>query len=861
MKGPHQSHDQPLVGVVVPIFRHSVLLVDAIESVLAQVAPFGIKIVLVNDGCPQKETDVVCRHFARTYPEQITYLRKPNGGLSDARNHCIRHILARLPSVRAVYFLDADNCLRPPALARAFAVLEASAEVGWVYPNIDMFGLSSAHDYGGNYSRLLHSEMNLCEAGSLIRRAVFEAGIVFDTQFKSGFEDWEFFLSAANAGFTGRNLEAFGFLYRKRPESMLAESERDSAGITALLRKKHKASQSPRALIALEQQEMPRLAIVLADIQQVILTTDPACSTERITIDDYIHRYFLAKSNPSRDWAPPYLCLTSSGSFQALAETGLLHATFWKLESLADVSNLGALTAVGLDEDRMGFAVHQNAQGRCSDASFLMIGPTLLRDITFDVATSWIDSLATENPQPNVAMIELNLPQSSFDIRALSRGTAIFDLLGMLRRLRASVWKEGASLRLDWREGDLMRREWSHLILRRQFADEPVYPRVHGGGRDIGLILPIVEFGGVEKVALNFARAIRARGDRPHLFVLNQGNAAISADWRQVLESITFYADPSFGAWGGGAKTYFGTEIPDWADKGNHARAVAMLHWLDGVIEFQGGAFMSVMGKLKRLGIATGSSLHLADLTTAGRPAGNVFLSMAYEHAFNVVAPCSFALADWCHAMGLPKEKIFPVPNAPSFPISANRLAAGLAQKALRNPQQPLRVLYLGRLDAQKGLDRLSEVMQATADDTCEWRVIGKAVVDDGSTQVSPHLLRVLEPALTSEDDLIAAFDWADVLVLLSEYEGLPLTILEAMRQGVVPIATNVGAVGEVVKNARNGFLLPLPNAAADCIVCLRALLSNRETLGHLSKAAARDMVGRDWPQATKAFLDALCDS
>ena len=93
MKGPHQSHDQPLVGVVVPIFRHSVLLVDAIESVLAQVAPFGIKIVLVNDGCPQKETDVVCRHFARTYPEQITYLRKPNGGLSDARNHGIRHIL------------------------------------------------------------------------------------------------------------------------------------------------------------------------------------------------------------------------------------------------------------------------------------------------------------------------------------------------------------------------------------------------------------------------------------------------------------------------------------------------------------------------------------------------------------------------------------------------------------------------------------------------------------------------------------------------------------------------------------------------------------------------------------------------
>lgn len=52
-----------------------------------------------------------------------------------------------------------------------------------------------------DHSLLIHTAMNICEAGSLIRRKVFEAGVFFDTTFKSGFEDWDFFLTAAEAGF------------------------------------------------------------------------------------------------------------------------------------------------------------------------------------------------------------------------------------------------------------------------------------------------------------------------------------------------------------------------------------------------------------------------------------------------------------------------------------------------------------------------------------------------------------------------------------------------------------------------------------------------------------------------------------
>ena len=115
---------RPQLAVVVPIFRHSVLLTEAIESVLAQRANFPIQLVLVNDGCPHCETDLICREYALSYPEQITYLRKHNGGLSDARNHGIRHTLATWPSVEAIYMLDADNRLRPDAMATAMAALK-----------------------------------------------------------------------------------------------------------------------------------------------------------------------------------------------------------------------------------------------------------------------------------------------------------------------------------------------------------------------------------------------------------------------------------------------------------------------------------------------------------------------------------------------------------------------------------------------------------------------------------------------------------------------------------------------------------------------------------------------------------------
>ena len=48
----------------------------------------------------------------------------------------------------------------------------------------------------------------------------------------------------------------------------------------------------------------------------------------------------------------------------------------------------------------------------------------------------------------------------------------------------------------------------------------------------------------------------------------------------------------------------------------------------------------------------------------------------------------------------------------------------------------------------------------------------------------------------------------ADLLMLPSNYEGLPMVILEAMSFGKPVVASNVGGISEIVRNEVNGYAL-----------------------------------------------------
>lgn len=73
-----------------------------------------------------------------------------------------------------------------------------------------------------------------------------------------------------------------------------------------------------------------------------------------------------------------------------------------------------------------------------------------------------------------------------------------------------------------------------------------------------------------------------------------------------------------------------------------------------------------------------------------------------------------------------------------------------------------------------------------------------------------------------------------DIFVLTSNWEGFPISILEAMRQGMPIIASDVGGVKEAVINGENGFLIPRDDVECLCMR-LEELFNNRQLLNKMS--------------------------
>ncbi len=94
-----------------------------------------------------------------------------------------------------------------------------------------------------------------------------------------------------------------------------------------------------------------------------------------------------------------------------------------------------------------------------------------------------------------------------------------------------------------------------------------------------------------------------------------------------------------------------------------------------------------------------------------------------------------------------------------------------------------------------------------------------------------------------ARDDVPELLAASDLFVLTSRWEGLPRSIIEAMRAGLPVVASAVGGVGELVEDGRTGFLLDPgldeASAVAELTAVLRRLLGSAD-LRHALGAAGR---------------------
>lgn len=151
-----------------------------------------------------------------------------------------------------------------------------------------------------------------------------------------------------------------------------------------------------------------------------------------------------------------------------------------------------------------------------------------------------------------------------------------------------------------------------------------------------------------------------------------------------------------------------------------------------------------------------------------------------------------------------------------------------------RNPGK-LNILFVGGDFERKGGRLLYEIFQKSLSDRFELHLVTKGEVAESE---GVHVYRNVQPNTPA---LQALFAHADVFVLPTEGDCLPVAITEAMAAGLPVISTRVGAIEEAVKDGENGFLIAPGDGKA-----LRAALNLlagepelRQRMGHCSRERA----------------------
>lgn len=254
-----------------------------------------------------------------------------------------------------------------------------------------------------------------------------------------------------------------------------------------------------------------------------------------------------------------------------------------------------------------------------------------------------------------------------------------------------------------------------------------------------------------------------------------------------------------------------------------------------------------LVAKLRRMPYVV--HFHL-DLQPSG-PFGKLFvpykaivISAVIKHA-NAVIVFSTDQQNFIHqTYGVPKKNIVIIPNGVGSEYFMDRSG--------QSKQAEASLLYVGRISQQKRVHILTEAMGLLHEPA---RLV---VVGDGDerAQVEASIPDSLKARITftgrlSPKKTLAYFRKADVFVMASRIEGMPLAILEAMASGLPIVGADVPGIKELVSDV--GVLVHNPSAKTFA-VCLDKVLSNPTNLRELSRKSSATANQYSWSVLTDHF-------
>jgi glycosyltransferase involved in cell wall biosynthesis len=161
-----------------------------------------------------------------------------------------------------------------------------------------------------------------------------------------------------------------------------------------------------------------------------------------------------------------------------------------------------------------------------------------------------------------------------------------------------------------------------------------------------------------------------------------------------------------------------------------------------------------------------------------------------------------------------------------------------------RSPSSALRIVYAGRLDQQqKRVRDLPIIFGALMERgiPAELTIVGGGAEEGHLKSACSRWIatgQVRFPGTLANHEVLEVFQRSDVVLLTSEFEGLPVTMLEAMAHGCVPVVTDIpSGIPELVRHGETGYRVGVGDISgfADC---LAALQHDRAKLRELSTAS-----------------------
>lgn len=252
---------------------------------------------------------------------------------------------------------------------------------------------------------------------------------------------------------------------------------------------------------------------------------------------------------------------------------------------------------------------------------------------------------------------------------------------------------------------------------------------------------------------------------------------------------------------------------------------------------FPDGVAAVFLGAL--LGVPVALKLHGSDMDViAEKPAARRWLRWALPRAARVIA-VSRALADKAQTLGAPADRLAIVANGVDRGIfhPQDRLTA---RWALRGPPTSRWIVYVGRLETDKGIFDLLQAYRRLAGDGGN---VGLVLIGEGPQaarcreEASRYGGRMLVLGARPLEEVARWMAASDVVTLPSWHEGTPNVVLEALASGRRVVATQVGGIPDVVTSPTLGRLVP-PRDPAALASALAEVLSTPYDAASIAAAA-----------------------